>query len=182
MRFPYPRRRHLSQRPENVQRRMNRRLFNALAAIVIAGGYALWNHFSAPGPAAPATPANTTIASAGNAAATNAAGDDIDALIGAQRGNVEVTVQATVARVLKEDSDGSRHQRFSIETPGGHRVLVAHNVDLAPAVDGLRKGEPITLHGEFEWNAKGGVLHWTHRDPAGRHENGWIEYQGRRYQ
>ena len=36
--------------------------------------------------------------------------------------------------------------------------------------------------GEYEWNARGGVVHWTDRDPSGRGPGGWLEHQGRRYQ
>jgi hypothetical protein len=25
------------------------------------------------------------------------------------------------------------------------------------------------------------MIHWTHHDPAQRHEPGWVEYHGRRY-
>ncbi len=34
----------------------------------------------------------------------------------------------------------------------------------------------------FDWNEKGGVLHWTHRDPNGSHVAGWLQHQGQRYQ
>lgn len=180
MRFPYPRRRRLSQRPENVRRRLSNRFFKALAALVIAGAYALWNHFSAPAPATPGAPVAATATA--TAAAPQAATEDIDALIAARRDNVQVTVTATVARILKDDNDGSRHQRFSFDTPAGHRVQVAHNIDLAPRIEGLKKGDRVTVYGELEWHAKGSVIHWTHRDPAGRHADGWIEFQGRKYQ
>jgi hypothetical protein len=61
-------------------------------------------------------------------------------------------------------------------------LLVTHNIDLAPRLDGLQKGERLVLRGEYEWNPEGGVLHWTHRDPGGTHPAGYIERDGRRYQ
>ncbi len=65
--------------------------------------------------------------------------------------------------------------------PSGQTVLFAHNIDLAPRLNGLKVGDRVEFHGEYEWNAKGGVIHWTHRDPLGRHEPGWLKHNGRRY-
>ena len=64
----------------------------------------------------------------------------------------------------------------------GRTILIAHNIDLAPRVESVREGAPISFYGEYEWNNKGGVVHWTHRDPSGRHRAGWIRYAGRTYQ
>lgn len=99
----------------------------------------------------------------------------------AQSGAV-LTIDAEIIKSLPDDNEGSRHQRFLIRTPSGQRLLVAHNIDLAPRVKNPVPGEPIRIRGQFEWNDKGGVLHWTHHDPRGDHDEGWIDYQGRRYQ
>lgn len=87
----------------------------------------------------------------------------------------------TVSRSLPDDDEGSRHQRFILKLASGHTVLVAHNIDLAKRVP-LGPGDKITVYGQFEWNDKGGVLHWTHHDPSNRHEWGWIDHRGQRYQ
>ena len=99
-----------------------------------------------------------------------------------QLSNLQVRGEGEVLKVLKDDTQGRRHQRFLLKLASGQTLLVAHNVDLAPRISSLREGDLIAFHGEYEWNDKGGVVHWTHRDPDGRHADGWLEHKGRRYQ
>jgi hypothetical protein len=93
-----------------------------------------------------------------------------------------ITVPGIVERILEDDRDGSPHQRFIIRTPQDLRLLVAHNLDLAPRLEGLTKGDSVIVRGDYEWNEKGGVMHWTHGDPRGQHAAGYIEWRGKRYQ
>jgi hypothetical protein len=90
--------------------------------------------------------------------------------------------EGTVTRVLPDDTKGSRHQRFLVRLSTGRTVLIAHNIDLAPPVQGLSEGDTVSFSGEFEDNDKGGVVHWTHHDPSGRHVAGWIRHRGQVYQ
>lgn len=92
---------------------------------------------------------------------------------------VLVTLDAIVVKTLRDDLEGDRHQRFLIRLPSERKLLVAHNIDLAERV-AVAAGDPIRLRGQFEWNERGGVLHWTHRAPRGDHPGGWIEVRGRR--
>jgi hypothetical protein len=87
-----------------------------------------------------------------------------------------------VERVLPDDNDGSRHQRFIVRLASGQTLLIAHNIDVAPRVAGLEHGDTLSFAGIYEPNNKGGVVHWTHHDPSGRHPGGWIEHNGQRYQ
>jgi hypothetical protein len=97
------------------------------------------------------------------------------------RGKI-IAAEGAVERILADDRDGSPHQRFIIRTDGGISLLIAHNLALAPRLDGLRAGDRVRVLGEYEWNGQGGVMHWTHDDPAGNHAAGYIEWRGRRYQ
>ncbi|CAA0111576.1 DUF3465 domain-containing protein [Zhongshania aliphaticivorans] len=96
--------------------------------------------------------------------------------------DVQVGGSGRVIKILADDTKGSRHQKFILKLVSGQTLLVAHNIDLAPRLDGLRVGDSVTFYGEYEWNKHGGVLHWTHHDPAARHVGGWLELHGRRYQ
>lgn len=96
--------------------------------------------------------------------------------------DIQVSGEGRVVRVLADDNDGSRHQRFILKLETGQTLLVAHNIDLADRVPGLEPGDVIEFNGEYEWNAKGGVIHWTHHDPQGRHQGGWLKHRGTTYE
>jgi hypothetical protein len=39
----------------------------------------------------------------------------------------------------------------------------------------------VAFRGEYEWNPEGGIIHWTHHDPGGRHAGGWLKHKGKTY-
>lgn len=91
-------------------------------------------------------------------------------------------VPGTVEAVLPDDLEGDRHQRFIVRISRDQTLLVVHNIDMAPRISTLRKGDRISVKGEYEWNDRGGVIHWTHKDPRSTHEDGWIDFNNVRYE
>ncbi|MHB1215122.1 MAG: DUF3465 domain-containing protein [Thiobacillus sp.] len=153
---------------------MNKRLL--IAALAVAAYFALVPDSGVPGTRAATPPPTVSSLAAG--------GDDavIENAFANRTGNQQVAGQGTVVKVLADDTHGSRHQRFIVRLGSGRTLLVSHNIDLAPRIDALREGDTIAFYGEYEWNPKGGVIHWTHHDPQGRHLPGWIRHGGRTYQ
>jgi len=98
-----------------------------------------------------------------------------------QQSNIQLSGVGRVVRVLPDDNKGLRHQRMLVKLEMGQTLLIAHNIDVAPRIENLQPNTEIEFFGEYEWNAKGGVIHWTHHDPKGKHPDGWIKYQGRVY-
>ncbi len=99
-----------------------------------------------------------------------------------RQSDLQVQGEGVVSRILPDDLEGSRHQKFILKVDGGQTVLVAHNIDLAPRISGLKTGDSVAFYGEYEWNERGGVIHWTHHDPNGYHVGGWLKHEGRTYQ
>jgi hypothetical protein len=99
----------------------------------------------------------------------------------AQLIKVEITVTAPVKKLLPDDTRGLPHQKFLIELHNGTTILIAHDTKMAPHVP-LSVGDTPTIHGEYIWNQKGGLIHWTHHTDTPRHEGGWIDFNGARYQ
>lgn len=99
-----------------------------------------------------------------------------------KQSNLQVRASGQVVAVLADDNEGSRHQKFILKLSNGQTVLVAHNIDLAPRIANIAKGDTVEFFGEYEYSDKGGVIHWTHHDPANKHVGGWLKHQGRTYQ
>ncbi|HFF5701701.1 TPA: DUF3465 domain-containing protein, partial [Vibrio cholerae O1] len=95
-----------------------------------------------------------------------------------QQSDLQVQGFGKVVKVLPDDNDGSKHQKFILKLNSGQTLLVAHNIDLAPRIPNLQVGDSVEFYGEYEWNKKGGVLHWTHKDPQNRHAHGWLKHNG----
>jgi len=108
--------------------------------------------------------------------------DSIGRAFASRASNIEVEGEGTVSRLLPDDLNAPRHQRFIVELASGQTLLMTHNIDLAPRINGLEVGDIIRFKGEYVWNEKGGVIHWTHHDPQNRHVAGWILHNGQRYQ
>jgi Protein of unknown function (DUF3465) len=117
-----------------------------------------------------------------------------DALVKAyqtKRSQVWVEGSGEVKKLLADDNKGSRHQKFLVTINAQQTLLFAHNIDLAPRVDDLQVGDTIEFRGEYVYNPKGGVMHWTHHDPSSRQENnspqgeqqgGWLKHNGKKYE
>ncbi len=106
----------------------------------------------------------------------------LDAFKNKQSNIIVESVAGTVEALLPDDIEGSRHQRFVIRIARNQTVLIVHNIDVSGRLDGLRKGDRVSVKGEYEWNERGGLIHWTHKDPRSSHEDGWIDYRNVRYE
>ena len=106
----------------------------------------------------------------------------IEAAFQSQQSDIWVTASGVVTRLLPDDLKGSRHQRFILRLKNGQTLLMSYNIDIAERIDTLKAGDEIQFRGEYEWNGKGGVVHWLHHDPSGKMPGGWIKFQGKIYQ
>jgi hypothetical protein len=96
--------------------------------------------------------------------------------------DIVVTVKGKITKILSDDTAGDRHQRFIIQLSNRQTILITHNIDIAPRVVGIIVGSVVYVHGDYVWNSQGGLVHWTHHDPDGLHENGWIVFGDKKYQ
>ena len=94
--------------------------------------------------------------------------------------DVQVKVFGRVEKQLADDNKGSRHQKFILKS-NNMSILIVHNIDVAERVP-LVEGDYVWVYGEYEWNEKGGLIHWTHRDSKGSHPDGFISHKKKTYQ
>lgn len=163
---------------------MQKKLVQTIVVLVGAGVLALYQHFQQPDNTsqnASKTPAFKEVSS------NSQANSDYLQAVSKIRNSASnpdakfwTTIQGTVVKLLKDDREGDQHQRFLVKIAPDITLLIAHNIDIAQRIP-VREGETVTINGEYVWNNKGGVIHWTHHDPRGR-KGGWIEYAGKHYE
>jgi hypothetical protein len=104
----------------------------------------------------------------------------LDAIANGRSGS-EVTVEGSVVRVL-ETHGGTQgvHKRFVVAVRAGSAeqdLLVADNISIGRTAP-IQPGDEVTVKGELAIDPSGPVIHWTHHDPRGRHESGFVSYKG----
>ncbi|HEY8297314.1 MAG TPA: DUF3465 domain-containing protein [Candidatus Baltobacteraceae bacterium] len=95
----------------------------------------------------------------------------------------EVTFAATVLdapHFFYGSHTHAMHEAFDAQTAAGP-VEIVDNVKLAPRVP-VQAGDRIDVRGEMVHDpGREPIVHWTHRDPAGEHTDGFIRLRGRLY-
>ena len=105
-------------------------------------------------------------------------------IYGSQQSRAEVVATGTVVDVLgMRRGPSGTHEGFLLRLNGACDLLVKveTNTDLTGPVP-LQPGESVEVKGEYEYNVLGGVIHWTHHDPRGRHDGGYVIAAGKMYQ
>jgi hypothetical protein len=100
-----------------------------------------------------------------------------------QRSHVEVVADGAVTRLLGvQPGRVSPHEGFLLHLASGCSLVVRveTNTDFTGPIP-LALGEHVLVKGEYEYYPLGGVIHWTHRDPRGRHEGGYVAAKGTVY-
>jgi hypothetical protein len=125
------------------------------------------------------------VVSAALVACGSAAPPDDHAIVQAfqnHQSQVEVTADGTVVQVLPDRAGSSGpHERFIIKlTSFDLTLLIEHNLSIGARAP-VAVGDRVIVHGEYIWNSQGGLIHFTHHDPEGRHEGGFIQDNGTTY-
>lgn len=102
-----------------------------------------------------------------------------EALYQAKSSGKMIKFDGVVTTILNDDEIGSHHQRFILKRQTS-TLLISHNIDLAHRIP-VEVGDKVTVYGQYEWNEKGGVVHWTHDDPDKEHPAGWVKHKGVQY-
>ena len=159
-----------------------RKVIIAIVALAIAAGVDYYRgHSNSPHNTGQTHTSSPIEATSPNVKNSKGILDKIRQAADSQQSGWWLTTQGKVIKTLKDDTKGHQHQKFLIKLAPDITLLVAHNLDLAPRVP-LKKGDTIKIRGRYEWNNRGGVIHWTHHDPKGRKKDGWIYHKNQYYQ
>lgn len=157
-----------------------------LSGILLVAAIALGNHFFPElfgqfGDSSAKNDAGASTTSTNSNSSNDSGFNKLQSAVASQRSEVWFNeTRFEVVKILADDLHGSRHQRFLVARKGLPTLLVAHNIDLAPRAP-IEERQDVVIRGRYEWNEKGGVIHWTHHDPKGYVDGGWIKVGNKKY-
>ena len=99
-----------------------------------------------------------------------------------RKSNVPVKGNGVVIYLLPDRTIGGRHQQFAVKLACGHTVTIRYNVDVARPIKDIQPGYSVEFSGRYDWDAKGGTISQTYRDPKNRFLPGWLKINGVTYQ
>lgn len=99
-----------------------------------------------------------------------------------QRAGITVEHWGTVLKLVEDEPEGGAGtlQKFIVTLENGHILLMAHDTAVAPKIP-LQVDDTVEFRGRYDWNALGGLVYYTHHDPAMRREDGWVKHKGKAY-
>ena len=95
-----------------------------------------------------------------------------------QQSKVHVTFEAVVYKLLPDDTQGIPHQKFLLRLSNNTTVLIAHNTNLGSYLN-IQPGDVVDVSGEYIWNKKGGLVHYTHPSTSRYKQDGYIKVRSR---
>lgn len=87
-----------------------------------------------------------------------------------------------VVELLRDDTNGSPHQKFNVRLSDGKVIMIVSNLDMCVHIP-LQVGDILGAGGQFIPTGKksSGLLHWVHADPKKQRPDGYIELNGHVY-
>ncbi|WP_374078674.1 DUF3465 domain-containing protein [Bdellovibrio bacteriovorus] len=85
-----------------------------------------------------------------------------------------------VTKVLPDDNNGLKHQKWVVRLSNGKTMQAVYNSDMCPRVP-VKVGDVIAMGGMFLWTNTGALLHWLHHDPRGNRPDGYVFVNGKYY-
>jgi hypothetical protein len=104
----------------------------------------------------------------------------VSAVNGRRRLNFVQGGNMTVIKVLPDDNQGLKHQKWIVRLSNGSQLMGVYNSDMCERVP-LKAGDVIAMGGQFIWTNEGGLLHWLHHDPRNHRPDGFVQLNGKFY-
>ncbi len=100
-----------------------------------------------------------------------------------QNSGGEVLVSGHVVALLgSREGRSGEHEGYLLKLDGSCDLLL--KVETNTSITGpipFARNEPVIIKGVYVYDPLGGLIHWTHHDPSGRHMNGYVIAGGKSY-